>query len=310
MVNGSINEPIFILGAPRSGTTFLASLLKKTDYGPPFETQFITKYYKKLDHYGDINIYENFENLLTDILDERAVQQWRLDINYKDFFGELGSQITYPQLVNKLCLKASQKKGFICWGDKTPDYLVDIEILYKLFPNSKYIYIVRDGRDVALSLFEKDWGPNNVYYSASYWVALNQNHDCIGKLKALNNLHYLKYEDLLDNVEKHIREIYAFLDMKYEEKDLRDLSTTVKSGNYNKWKNRMTARQINTFDNIAANTLKRFDYETSTEQGKISSIWRAIYFLHNAVFRARHLFIINVVDGIKIKFFGKEPFAE
>jgi hypothetical protein len=305
-----LKEPIFILGAPRSGTTFLASLLKKTDYGPPFETQFITKYYKKLDHYGDINIYENFENLLTDILGERAVQQWQLDINYKDFFRELGSQITYSQLVNKLCLKASKKKEFICWGDKTPDYLIDIEILYKLFPNSKYIYIVRDGRDVALSLFEKDWGPNNVYYSAKYWVALNQNHNCIEELKASNNLYYLKYEDLLDNVEKHIIDVYAFLDMNYEEKDLRNLSATVKSGNYNKWKKRMTARQINIFDSIAANTLERFGYEASTEQGEVSLMLKTIYFLHNAIFRARHLFIINVIDGIKIKFFGKEPFAE
>lgn len=50
---------IFILGAPRSGTTFLASLLELTFFGKPFETPFITKYYKLLADYGDItkNVY-------------------------------------------------------------------------------------------------------------------------------------------------------------------------------------------------------------------------------------------------------------
>ena len=305
-----MNKPIFILGAPRSGTTFLASLLKRTDYGAPFETHFITKYYKKLANYGDINVYENFQNLLTDILNERAVQQWRLKIDHKAFFKELGSSFSYSQLVNELCLKASQQKGFTFWGDKTPNYLVDVEILYKLFPDSKYIHIVRDGRDVTLSLLEKDWGPNNVYYSASYWVALNQEYDCFENLRSSNNLYQLKYEDLIDDVEKHIKDIYAFLNIDYTDNDLRELAVTVKPGNYNKWKNHMTIRQIKTFDKMASDTLKRFDYEISAEQGEVSLIWRAIYFLHNVVFRIRHLFIINVIDGIKIKFFGKEPFAE
>jgi hypothetical protein len=305
-----MNKPIFILGAPRSGTTFLASLLKRTDYGAPFETHFITKYYKKLDNYGDINSYKNFQKLLADILSERAVQQWRLKFSHEEFFRELGSSFTYSQLVNELCLKASKQKGFAFWGDKTPHYLADMEILYKLFPDSKYLYIVRDGRDVTLSLLEKDWGPNNVYYSARHWVNLNQNHKSLEYLRASKNLYELRYEDLLDNVEEYIKDIYTFLNMDYSENDLRELAVTVKPGNYNKWKNRMTARQIDTFDKIASNTLKRFNYEISAEEGEVSLIWKVVYFSHNLIFRVRHLFIINVIDGIKIKFFGKEPFAE
>ncbi len=305
-----MNKPIFILGAPRSGTTFLASLLEKTDYGAPFETHFITKYYKKLADYGDINKYQNFSRLLVDILGERTVQQWALSFDHEKFFEELGSDVSYAQLVNKLCLKAAQLKGLNSWGDKTPNYLKDIDILYELFPDSKYIYIVRDGRDVALSLLEKDWGPNNIYYCARYWRDLNQNNQCLDSLQAANNLYRLKYESLVDNVELHVKEIYAFLDIAYDEKELIELVKTVRPGNYNKWKKYMTPRQVDTFDRIASDTLKRFGYEVSTDDVTVSLIWRVLYFLHNAFFRARHLFIINVVDGIKIKFFGKQPFAE
>ena len=41
-------KQVFILGAPRSGTTFLASLLTHTRFKAPFETHFIPKFYKKL----------------------------------------------------------------------------------------------------------------------------------------------------------------------------------------------------------------------------------------------------------------------
>lgn len=305
-----MDKQIFILGAPRSGTSFLASLLKNTDYGPPFETHFITKFYKKLVNYGDINEYQNYRKLLMDILNERAVKQWKLNINHEKFFEELGPNFTYSQLVNNICLMAPQQKGFNSWGDKTPDYLADIDILCKLFPDAKYIYIVRDGRDVALSLLEKDWGPNNVYYCAKYWASLNQNNSSLDSLRSSQNLYQLKYENLLDNIEDYAKEIYSFLNQKYDEAELRKLTSAVKSGNYNKWKKRMTPRQINIFNKVASKTLKRFGYEQSTEDRPISSAWKVMFFLHNAFFRIRHLFILNVVDGIKIKFFGKEPFAE
>ena len=72
----------------------------------------------------------------------------------------------------------------------------------------------------------------------------------------------------------------------------------------------MTPAQINTFDRIASKTLKRFNYEQSTEETPVPAVWKIIYLAHNGFCRIRHLFILNVIDGIKIKFFGKEPFAE
>ena len=72
----------------------------------------------------------------------------------------------------------------------------------------------------------------------------------------------------------------------------------------------MSARQVLVFDSIAGATLKRFGYQVTAEEKPVSFVWKMFYRLHNVIFRVRHLFIINVIDGIKIKFFGKEPFAE
>ena len=72
--------PIFIIGCPRSGTSLLARFLEPTIYGAPIETHFITKYKKKLSNYGELENFENFNKLLNDILKERPVMQWKINI--------------------------------------------------------------------------------------------------------------------------------------------------------------------------------------------------------------------------------------
>jgi len=305
-----MSEPVFILGAPRSGTTFLSSLLDSTDYGAPFETHFITKYFKKLGDYGDLYDLANFSRLVKHILQERAVMQWGLDINIPTFYEEFDGGVTYSKLVDKLCLKAAAKKGLSSWGDKTPHYLKDVEIIYEMFPDSKYIYIVRDGRDVALSLLKKGWGPNNIFTCAEYWMELNKVNDCLEEIESKGNLLFIKYEDLLDNVELYINNIYDFLETAIDEEKHRQYSHRVLKGNYDKWRSMLSDSQIKVFESVAADTLDRFGYEVIHGKGQVHYISKLAYQFHDKVMLFKHLFKLNVIDTIKIKYFGKEPFAE
>ena len=304
-----MKNPIFILGCPRSGTTMLASLLNNTDYGRPVETHFITKYYKKLESYGDLSNKENLFRLLRDILSERPVMQWKIKIDFDKFYDEL-EEFSYRYVVHELCMKMALKKGYKMWGDKTPCYLVDIDIIYELFPESKYIHIVRDGRDVALSLLERDWGPRNILSCAELWKSYNAPSSLIDELKNQKQLYFVRYEDMLDNADKILPEVYEFLEEEYDRKDLDKLIGKIKKGNYNKWNKKMNARQIKVFESVAANTLKRFGYETSYEESEVGVFTKALYEVHELFMRAKFLFKVNVIDGIKIKFFGKQPFAD
>ncbi len=303
-------KSIFILGCPRSGTTLLASLLNNTGNGRPVETHFITKYFKKLESYGDISVKKNFSVLMKDILAERPVMQWNLSINVDEFYDELNNNFSYNHIVDQLCMKMARKKGFEAWGDKTPHYLRDIGILFKLFPDSKYIYIVRDGRDVALSLLEKPWGPNNIFTCAEVWRKYNAPNEIIEGMKQRNRLYFIRYEDLLDNAARIVPDIYKFLDEEYNESKMRDLIGRIRKGNYGKWKSKMNTRQIKLFESVAANTLERFGYETSYEESDIGGLTKAVFNSHELFMRAKFLFKTNVIDGIKIKFLGKEPFAD
>ncbi|MBI4681886.1 MAG: sulfotransferase [Nitrospirae bacterium] len=304
-----IKNSLFILGCERSGTTMLAGLLKNTPYGEPIETHFITKYYRKLNDYGNLENKDNFTRLLKDFLSERPVMQWKLNIGIDDFYREF-DDFSYQNIINKICIKQAEKKGYKLWGDKTPHYILDIDVLYKLFPTAKYIYIVRDGRDVALSLLNVEWEPYNILTCAERWKRYNRQNDVLDKLKSSNQLYSLRYEDLLDNAERIVPDVYKFLDEEYNENKMNELIGRIRKGNYGKWKSKMNTRQIKLFESIAANTLKRFGYETTYEESEISGLTKAVYNSHELLMRTKFLFKINIVDGIKIKFFGKEPFAD
>lgn len=306
----SEKEPIFIIGAPRSGTTFLASLLEHTDYGAPFETQFIVKYYKNLYRYGDITEFKNFKNLLDAILHERSIMQFKPKVEPMDLFLELGNKFTYTDLVNKLCLSISSNKGKKYWGDKTPSYILNLDIIDKIFPNSKYLYIVRDGRDVALSLLKKNWGPNNFYSCAQYWNDCNSKISLTADLQARGRLLQIRYEDLIDDMENHVRKIYHFLDVEFDENVVSKMASQAKTGNYYKWRGNMSKNQVYVFDTVAYKTLKYFNYETTNRRKILPTYKKLLFSAHNIILQNIHLFKLNVIDGIKIKYFGKEPFTE
>ena len=101
-----------------------------------------------------------------------------------------------------------------------------------------------------------------------------------------------------------------FLGEAYDETEMHKLISGIKQGNYNKWKSTMTRYQVKLFESAAANTLKRFGYETSYEEKAVSEFTAAVYRFHEACMKIKFLFKINVIDGIKIRFMGKEPFAE
>ena len=68
----------------------------------------------------------------------------------------------YADLVRAIFEEYAKGKGKSRWGDKTPTYVLDLDLLCRLFPNCRVIHLVRDGRDVAVSLLATEWGSNNL----------------------------------------------------------------------------------------------------------------------------------------------------
>ena len=303
-----MRPPLFVVGCPRSGTTMISALLRNTRYGVPFETHFITKYYKRLDSYSPLKNQKNFNRLVSDILRERAVMQMKLTVNPIDLYVQSGAD--YSNLINLICNMRHKAHEHDSWGDKTPHYILDLDVLHCLFPHSKFIWLIRDGRDVALSLMAKPWGKKNIYSCAQYWKECNSDNEMKNFLQAENLLYKVRYEDLIENPRSEIAKLYEFLGERFDPESMSAVIKRVRGDNKYHWKTRLTAREIELFETVAASTLRKFGYETTYDERAAHALVKLKYNLHEAFWHAVQLLKQNTIDTVKIAYFGKEPFNE
>ena len=301
--------PVFLVGCPRSGTTFLASLLEQTPWGAPFETHFVTKYAPGPGEKRDFSRFEEFRALIDKIRSERPFQQWGLELDDREFFDSLDRH-DYATIIDRLCKLHTARLGYESWGDKTPHYILDLDLLHELWPESKFLVIVRDGRDVALSLLRKPWGPGSVEACARYWRRCHESRAIVDGLRSRGLLFELHYEDLLARPAELLREVLRFLGENPERYDSKALTQGVVSGNFGKWRQQMSATEIETLERVAADVLREHGYPSTHQEGRLG-FWRACREGTKDLWkRCTHQVRQNFIEPIQIRWFGREPFAD
>jgi hypothetical protein len=200
----------FIVGVARSGTTLLRLMLDAhPDLAIPPETHFIPKLIKACEQGGDP--HDRVFELLTT---HRRWPDYGLDA------GELRARLDrIDPLTAGDALRAfyglyADGQGKPRWGDKSPSYVRRMRRVASALPEAHFIHLVRDGRDVALSQVEVDFGPDEVGEAAREWV------EGIGKARrqARRVRHYLelRYEDLVADPEPALRRVCGFIDLRWD----------------------------------------------------------------------------------------------
>ena len=157
---------------------------------------------------------------------------------------------------------------------------------------------------------KKSWGPHNVYACAEDWVNMNRQSALHERLRDNGQLFTLRYEELLGSPEEHVAALYRFLDEPIADERIAELVTSTKSDNFFKWRSAMTKRQIETFDSVAGDTLAHFGYDVTSNAPPLPWWRKAAYRLHNRALILKELFVLNVVDGFRIRFLGAQPFGD
>lgn len=132
-----------------------------------------------------------------------------------------------------------QKQGKLRWVEKTPDHIQHLDLIRKHFPSSPVIRIVRDPRDVALSLVKVPWGAKTYFEAIEYWKGLDDKSKFFFEQDP--NSYTMRYEDLILSPEIELRKLCQFIGEDFEESML-DTSTTGKQVNSRNvpWKNKTT----------------------------------------------------------------------
>ena len=257
-----MNNLVFLCGFPSSGTDLLKNVVNahseifingefpllynlSTKYGafvPAEATKEVVNDLKKID------IHKNFENS---------------NVNFK----QAKPEYSFAELYS---LMLTSKK--VRWkGNKTPQNTENIDKLISLFPSAKFILILRDVRDVALS-WHKKWGKDKLFCACKWNYRMLQGYNA---LQTLENDRFLilKYEDLLINLENTAHSICDFLNIEYQEKMLEyynyidekidgkiNYGKPIIKENTEKWRQQLTDKEVKRIEEVSFKSLTLFNY--------------------------------------------------
>ncbi len=272
--------PIFICGCPRSGTTLfrmLADSHPNLAIAPESSYLFVYKDLVPDFFYGDLSERKDLENLVKDLLKIQRIKDWfPAEKNHEDVLKRLDDKVGYAEVIAVLLDIYAEYRGKSRWGDKTPKNLLRIDAVREMFPESKIVVVVRDGRDVALSLRNVDFGRISFFASALIWNTYMKKLEWL--LNNDENILIVKYENLLDNPEKEMRRFCEYVDEVYDEELIKkyldhsdDVSHSkskfhgkeINPSNKAKWKKRCKAWELKVFETVNATYLKKYGYELS-----------------------------------------------
>jgi hypothetical protein len=209
----------FVVGIARSGTTLLRLML---DAHPqltiPPETHFLPRLFNHFARWEKEGV-EGVE------LRERAMElitshpRWGdIDIDPEGMRSRMTAHdpLSAGDAARSFYAAYAAHVGKPRWGDKSPPYTWKAKRIQRELPEAHFIHLIRDGRDVALSLSEVSWGPGDVQAAATKWVDELTRARQRARRLAPDTYIELRFEDLVADPEPLLRRIAAFVDLPWD----------------------------------------------------------------------------------------------
>ncbi len=267
-------NPIFIIGAPRSGTSLLRVMLNRH---PAIalcdETYFFYYVYDRRGAFGDVAVDPNRRYLIKRYLATGRIR--RLGLDTAELSQKLMSEGgTYADLFASLLRFYAAAKGKVRFGEKTPQHAFFAEDLCALYPDCKILHITRDPRDVVVSLMQMPWGSRSARVNARTWLACQK-----AALKVAHRENYLSvcYERLVDDAESELRRICAFIGEEYtpamvetrqpaamDKWWFQRAQGAIERDRVAQWRGRLTTEQVQVIESVVGKHLEECGYRRAT----------------------------------------------
>ena len=192
--------PLFLVGSERSGTTLLRLML---------------------DHHPEIAFEKEFDFAVTKVSDTgefpspHDYAEWIATVRGADY--EIDRSLDYRELVNDFLHQkqaASRRKPHV--GATVHR---NFDRLRFLWPDARYIHLIRDPRDVARSVLQKGWA-GNIYQASEFWIQAENAWDSLITHLRSDQAIEIHYEDLVMRTESVLTDICRFVGVDYSEKML------------------------------------------------------------------------------------------
>ena len=204
-----------IVGSPRSGTTLLRLMLDAhPELAIPPETGFLTLS-EKLSGRGNRLRKKVFQAVIN--YSEPASSWPDFDIPEEAFWAALTeiTPFTISDGFRTFYRLYATRRGKARWGDKTPIYSHHLNAIRRILPEARFIHIIRDGRDVALSLRRMWFSPGwEIETQALYWVDYVRAARRAGV--GCNDYLEVRYEELVLNTKETLERVCAHIGLTFE----------------------------------------------------------------------------------------------
>ncbi len=286
MTEQAITDPdlLIVVGSGRSGTTYLQEVLCRSlgiAFGP--EPKFVVKYHRKINRFGDLARERNMRHLVETICREpyfEYVERWhKFQLTPDEILGEVREK-SYKGVVIAIFQAFANNRNMTRLGYKDPSDVWHIPELASLLPNARFIHILRDGRDVAISLLKFIWGQTNLYAGSRDWARATGKGIADGR--ALGSRYFeMRYEDLILKPEEVVPKLVHFI----EGNDSPEASAAVledvqRSSNTDAlygWKRHLNRQQRHLCEAASKPVLEACGYETEFDDPRISPVKSTFY---------------------------------
>jgi hypothetical protein len=284
-------EKSFILGNNRSGTSLLRIMLNSNPViiAPP-ECGFLQWWSTKYGNWSEKDNEKRLGEFVKDLLSSKKFETWGIDEDGITDFIMKENPGDYGDLMRLIYIYWAGEKGSKAKvvSDKNNYYLNHLEELLKVWNDAKFVFMVRDGRDVACSYIaleklnsDSPYAPNlpvKIDEIASEWNENNKKILCfLEKHKKTNESVSIKYEDLVLRPKRELERICDFFQIDFSSNMLEyylyndepdstiDWKKKTKKpldvSSIGKYKEKLSKEQIQIFSEIAREMLQEFNYE-------------------------------------------------
>jgi hypothetical protein len=257
---------LFLLGCHRSGTTMLQQALNRhSQIAIPAETKYFSSFLGH-SHACQLRRLERINRDLEIRLPppERVI---RNDADARQFYGRMAAAY----------LGRLGKPEVTYFGEKTPVHSGYVPRIKHLFPASKFLWIYRDGRDVALSMRKVSWLNQTLAVNFVIWLFYYFKQMRAAADTSLDIL-FVRYEELVGEPAKILSSICHFLGIRFEgamadgygnhegildwEHPWKGLALEpITTGRVETWRTELTPAEVELLEWLGGNALVRLGYQ-------------------------------------------------
>lgn len=262
-------SPLFILGAPRSGTTLARNLIRAFDgvYLPPDEVQVLPAFVARARSGASGPKLAAFMEDSTFSGHMRRRGFWP----EQEALGAALAGKSPADAFSALILAIAAKEGreqVRYWGDKTPENVFHLDLIFNLWPEARVLNIVRDPRSTVLSM-NQSWG-RSILRSSVVWRNAIRAVEKARLRFPPDHIRDLHYEALTMDPQAELTQLATWLDVGFAPDFLSDFTNEERWGNAAgakgvqqqkpKWQTRLSEGEIRCIEEICFDEMQALGF--------------------------------------------------